>query len=500
MKRTMKKICILLFAVALGITSCDSYLDINRDPNSPSEENVDVSMIFPGAEMNLANEYGDFLRITGGYFAQHYVQSFGTSNYLDYSRFTMSATRSSRTFTQLNTRCLKNMETIRRLATESEEWGTYLAATVIRAFAYQVLVDAYGETPYTEGLDIDNLTPKYDDGATVYQGILAELDEALSKATSSSLVCTNFLFASPTAADWIKLANALKLKILMRMSDVQNVQSSLASLVAENNFPTGDVAWTGIWSDESGKGNPFYLEEFATYFGSTQINVVANIALTATLQATGDPRLEAFFSPNSNGNYTGGVSGTNFSTSSTYQSPYWCRPVMRYNSPVYLISLAEIEFFLAEYYARYGSAGEAENHYKAAIEASFATAGISGATAVYTSHYPWNNANYKQLIGLQKWIALSGTNNFEAWCELRRLKYTAFGSVTGAQIYDVSTDTFTPSLYVPGTLYTPIDFNTNLGAGKVLQRFLYAESSANRNNNAPKQGNDAPAIPVFWAQ
>ncbi|MDR0750856.1 MAG: SusD/RagB family nutrient-binding outer membrane lipoprotein [Tannerellaceae bacterium] len=496
----MKNILILLFAVALGITSCDSYLDINQDPNSPSEENVDASMIFPGAEMNLAASYGNFLRITGGYYAQHYVQSFGTSNYLDYSRFTMSATRSSSTYTQLTARCLKNMQTIREQSTTSEEWGTYLAATVIRAFTYQVLVDAYGETPYTEGLDIDNLAPKYDDGATVYQGILAELDEALAQVTPSSVVCTNFLFGSTTAADWIRLANALKLKILMRMSDVQNVQSALASLIAGNNFPAGDVAWTGIWSDESGKANPFYQEEFATYFGSTQVNVVANIALTATLQVTNDPRLEAFFRPNGSGNYTGGVSGTNFSTSSTYTSAYWCRPVSAYNAPVYLISLAEIEFFLAEYYARYGSSAEAESHYKAAIEASFASAGISGADVVYTTHYPWNNANYKQLIGLQKWIALSGTNNFEAWCELRRLKYPAFGNVTGAQIYDVSSDTFTPSLYVPGTLYTPVNYNTNLGPGKVLQRFLYAESSANRNNNAPKQGNDAPAIPVFWAQ
>ena len=64
----MKKRIYLLTLIILGITSCDKYLDINKDPNSPSEENVTPSMIFPGIEMNLAASYGDFLRIVGGYY------------------------------------------------------------------------------------------------------------------------------------------------------------------------------------------------------------------------------------------------------------------------------------------------------------------------------------------------------------------------------------------------------------------------------------------------
>ena len=102
--------------------------------------------------------------------------------------------------------------------------------------------------------------------------------------------------------------------------------------------------------------------------------------------------------------------------------------------PVNLITVSEIEFFKAEYYARYGTSADAESHYKAAIEASFTSAGLSAADAtdIYTNYYPWDNANYAKLIGIQKWIALGGTNNFEAWCEMRRLKYPAFGTVTGA--------------------------------------------------------------------
>lgn len=493
----MKKL-IIIFSILLGFASCKDYLDINRDPNSPSDANVNAGMILPGAEMNLAASYGNFLRIVGGYYAQQYAHNFGTSNYVDYSQFKMSATRSSGTYTQLYSRVLKNLEVIREQATAGEEWGTYLAATTLRAFTYQVLVDAYGEVPYTEGLDVGNLSPAYDDGLTVYNGILAELDDALSKPTASSLVTTNFLFGTATAAEWIQFANALKLKILMRMSSTQDVTAALATLINEGNFPTSDVAYDDIWADEAGKASPYYQEEYATYFGSTQINVVANIAYMQTMLNSDDPRVEAYFATNGSDEYKGGVSGTNFSTSNQYQSDYFCRPVFTYDMPVNLITVAEIEFFLAEYYAKSGSAIQAEQHYKMAVDASFASAGAEGAENVYNIYYKWDTANYKKVIGIQKWIALGGTNNFEAWCELRRLKFPAFGTVTGAEIYNVANDVYTPELYVAGTLYTPIQYNTDLGAGKVLQRLRYAESSISRNSNAPKDKGDA--TPVFWAQ
>ena len=124
-------------AASLALTSCDSYLDINENPQSPSESNLTTSMIFPAAEMSFSNSYGNYFRITGGYYAQHYAQMFGTSNYLDYSRFQQSAVRSSSTYTNLATRCLQNMSTVQAMAAAGEAWGDNLAATVIRVAAYQ---------------------------------------------------------------------------------------------------------------------------------------------------------------------------------------------------------------------------------------------------------------------------------------------------------------------------------------------------------------------------
>ena len=130
--------------------------------------NTPPSMLMPAIAMNTASSYGNFLRIAGGFHAQQYAHLFGTSNYLDYSKFNMSATRSSGTYTQFNQKALQNLKTLLIKSAEQEDWGTYLAGTVLRAFVYEALVDCYGEVPYTEALDLENFpTPKYDEGLQI---------------------------------------------------------------------------------------------------------------------------------------------------------------------------------------------------------------------------------------------------------------------------------------------------------------------------------------------
>ena len=503
----MKKLAIIsTLVLGLATVSCDDYLDINHNPNSPEESNMTTDILFPAAEMNLCGSYGDFFRITGGYFAQYYSQAFGTSNYMSYSQFNMSATRSSVDYTQLNQRALKNLKTVCELAEQTEEWGTYLAAKTLRAFIYQILVDAYGEIPYSEALDETNPTPKYDDGAAIYEGVLAELDEALAKANANDKVATNFLLPNANAGAWIQLANAVKLKLLMRESGVADVKSKVGALIAENNFPASDIAWKGCWANESGSLSPFFAEEFATNWGSTQINCIANVAIIGTMLQKNsdgdvvyqDPRLTAFFEPNGSGEYTGGISGTNFSTSDDYLSTYWCRPVASFDMPVYLITKAEIEFFIAEYYAQTGNSSQAAAHYAAAIQASCAMAGVGGADVVLAK-FPYDQSNYKKCIGISKWIALAGFNTFEGWCEARRLDYPAFGSVTGSQMYNLKDDSsYKPELYVPGTFYTPIQVFDKVGQNKLLERWNYPESSSARNSNTPEF--PGYTTPVFWGK
>ena len=286
----------------------------------------------------------------------------------------------------------------------------------------------------------------------------------------------------------------------MLESGVKNVQDKLDALVAEDNFPTEDVEYKGIFKNESGQMSPFYAEEFSAAWGSNQQNVVANLAIIGTMQQSGytDPRMAKFFKMNGDKKYVGGLSGTNFSTSKAYKSSYWCRPVASYDMPVSLISVSEIEFFLSEYYAKKNDAANAAAHYAAAVEASFASAGVDGADA-YIAKFPYEQNKYKQVIGVAKWVALAGVNTFESWCEIRRLDYPAFGTVKGSDMYNLKDDeSFDPDLYVAGTLYTPIQVFGEVGANKLLERWPYAESSSARNGNTPKF--PGYTTPVFWGK
>ena len=502
----MKKI---IFAsavvIALGTASCSDYLDINQDPNAPAEKDVSTDMILPAVEMNLAATYGDYFRITGGYYAQIYAHQFGTSNYVDYSQFKMSATRSSGSYTQLYQKVLQNAKTIISKSAEEEDWGAYIAAVTLRAFALEALVDVYGEIPYTEALDPSNLTPKYDEGEDVYKGVIAELDDAISKAATTMPVATNFIFKGQKADKWIKFAKSLKFKMLMRMGDT----ASAKALVDENDFIDSDVMLAGCWKQEAQQESPFYAEEFSTLGGSTQINVVANLAIIGTMLQKDidgnviyqDPRLTSYFTPNSSGEFVGNISGSNMSTASApfNTTAYWCRPVASFDMPVYFLTVAEIDFFLAEYYAKANDAAKAASYYQEAIEASCETSGIgASAAATILAQYPYDNDNYKECIGIQKWIAMAGINPFEAYCEVRRLDYPAFDTtLTGNDMY-AGKGALNTDGYIPGTLYTPYDVEAELGANKLLERWPYAESSQSRNTKTPKF--KGYSTPIFWGK
>ena len=499
-KNMKKYISIVLFsALFLGLNSCQNYLDINYDPNSPAEENLTNDMIIPAVEMNIAATYAYTLHILGAYNVQYYAQQFGTPNYVEYSKFHVSAENGSGVYTQLFQRALGNLELARKKATEAGENGMFLQATVLRASAYQLLVDAFGEVPYTEAFDVDNFAPKYDDGQVIYEGLIKEIDEALAKAEAGDAVATSYIFPNGTAADWIKFANAQKLKMLTRMSGVADVASEIKALIDENNFP-GDVQLAGCWSNASGQANPFFSEEGATWGRATH-NVIGNLALLATMNQSTyvDPRLAKWFSANESGVYQGSISGSNLSTvEDKYKSTaVWCPPVLEYNTPVILLGKTEVEFFIAEYFARQSDATNAAAHYQAAVEASFATAGVAGADAC-VAKFPYDQSKWQEVIGVAKWVALGGINGFESYTEARRLDYPQFGTVTATDMYPAGKGALDLSLYVPGTLYTPYQRFDQVGDNKLLERFPYPESSTSRNSNAPEF--PGYLTPIFWGK
>ena len=489
-----------MLAVA-SLTSCDSYLDINTNPNSPSEASLGNDLIYPAVEMAYASNVGDYLRTCSGFLVQYYAQYCGTGNYIVFSQFQPTQARTSTFYSQLNLRVLSNAAIVKEKAAAEGDWATNLAATVISAATYQVLIDMYGETPYTEALDSENAAPKYDSGEDVYAGILQDIDEAIAKVTDKNQATTkSILIPNGTAESWIKVANALKLKIMMREHNVVNVSSQLQALISENNFPTADVEWADCWQNDAGKANPFYSEDFADW--GAQKNTVLNAALAVTMNAYADGRLRAYFVPSLyDGNFNGSISGTNLSTAASpfKSTSYWSRPNMAYDSPVSFISKAEIEFFLAEYYAENGNMATARQHYEDAIKASFASAGVTGADAAIAA-YPFTDSQWKESLGVQKWVHLSGVNTFEGWCETRRLDYPAFDTaVSGSDMFTGATNCDVDvTLLSPGHLYTPYQVYSEVGNNTIAERFPYSSASETTNDNVPEfPGFTAP---IFWGK
>ena len=96
------------------------------------------------------------------------------------------------------------------------------------------------------------------------------------------------------------------------------------------------------------------------------------------------------------------------------------------NSPAVLLTYSEVMFNRAEAAQRGWVSGDAEALYDAAIEASMNQHGITDATAIDAfvngTGVDYNAADFEQLIGEQKWVALF-FQGMEAWSEWRRLGF-----------------------------------------------------------------------------
>lgn len=494
-------------ALAAGLSACDSYLDINDNPNNATEGQLTASNIFPGCEGAFMNIYGGTWHYMGAFQSWQFAQSAAVWQWGQISRGDVTNETGNSGYSNVYTKVLQNLNVVLRKSEQEEDWGTYLAAVTLRAQSLQIIVDAFGDAPYSEALDIDNnKVPKWDTGEDVYKGILAELNEALAKPIIPNKgTCTSLMFkgGNEPASSWVKIANAVKLRLLMRISNVQDVRSELAALIAEDNFPTSDVKWAGIFSNQQYKCNPFFGQ--FTNTGNHAPYCQLNIATQKVYEAGQDTRLNRYWLTQKDGKYVGWLSGCypGNEFASSYKDNGCSNANLKYDDPIYLITVAEIEFFKAEYEARYGSATAAKEHYENAIKASFSqTAGLPEAdAATVIEAWPYDQNNWTKCIGIQKWLHLTSVNGFEGWCELRRMKYPAFGSATGDQIIKQEKDaTINMDLLIAGEIYSTPKWerDAQLPDNTVIQRWIYPSNSSNNNPNTPKP---VPiTTPVFWAK
>ncbi|WP_026836827.1 SusD/RagB family nutrient-binding outer membrane lipoprotein [Gillisia sp. JM1] len=293
---------------------------------------------------------------------------------------------------------------------------------IMQVYTYDILIKTFGDIPYTEALDNNNLFPVYDDAQTVYNDLLRRLDEDIANlnTSASGFSASEDIIYQGNVSNWMAFANSLKLRMSMTLADVDSGTAKTAFEEANANaINSKDQNGFIEYYDSPPNNNPLYDQ--LVLAGRTDF--IASKDLLDKLVELDDPRLPGYFGLNDNGEYSGGVVGraTSYSDSSKPSDR-----VAAPDAPNVLIDLAEVEFLRAEAVERgYDIQGSAEEHYNNAIIASIIYWGGTAEEAQEYLNQPevaYSSAagDYKRKIGLQKWIALYN-RPFEAWTEMRRL-------------------------------------------------------------------------------
>jgi len=487
----MKKINLLAAAGLMMLSSCD--LDINQNPNYPTGADISPELQFPAVISAIADASGDQMFNYGGFFAQYFEQMPEANQYNDLAELNIDESKDifNRCYSNLYAGALMDIEDIKTKTTNTSD---LFACQVMRTLAFQLLVDNTSETPYTEALQgANNSSPHYDDGKTVYEGVLAELDAAEAELTGSPMAMTDPLL-NKSVSQWIGFANALRLRMYLRLIDggQSEYTSKATALVNKNEFFTGDVKWD-VFSDLEGQYNPWYQSVFRL-----TNNHCAAYPIVNYMQNMSDPRLSYIIKPRESDNTFVGqfpgskqnpeIVGTSYKNKDVSTINYDIIHAM----PIYLFTQSELQFLIAEVQMRFGNNdAAAKSAYEAGVKADFSLRGTAGADTFLANAGEWTGSQAEKLnlLYMQKWTALFMHDHMEAWSEIRRTDVPALSPYTAAQIKA------NPALYTPGNLINP-SINKK-GGDNIAMSMPYSSNSRKYNVNTPSTARQI-TDKVFW--
>lgn len=444
----MKKIGILfIMVIATVITSCKKLEDLNV--NEKAATNVPSETLFANALRNFADQMTtssnnfNVLRLFSQYWA--------ATTYVDESRYDIiSRPIPANEFTTIYRDVLSDLKECKRIvenessviSTDAEKKNKIAITEIISVFAFQREVDIFGNIPYGDALDPNNISPAYDDAQGIYAKLFSRLDAAIASIDENAGgFGTADLLYKGNMKKWKLFGNSLKVKLAINAADVAGLDPAakissamsaglLGSSADDASFPylttppNTNPVWTNIVS-------------------ANRKDWVASNTLVDLMNSLSDPRRSKYFAGNikdSGGNpiYVGGIYGSlNTYASFTQLSPTLLLPDRK--SP--LLSYTEIQFYLAEAAARGFIGGSAETYYNAGITSSILEWGGTNADALlYLANpkvaYLTAAGTFKEKIGAQAWIAYYDRGDI-AWNSWRRLdapKFNAPDKMTYADI------------------------------------------------------------------
>jgi len=441
----MKKIRLIgvIFISLLILGSCTKdWEEMNIDPNSPTD--VPAANILTYVERAMTSTLFD-VWWTGNN-TSSYANHISKIQYIDENRYAERDGIIARWNTLLTYEV--ELDKIIEKAQAEENPALEGAAMVLKAQIFHIMTDTWKAVPYTEAAQGESgvLQPNYDTQETVYAGILADLKAANTKLMEGGSVDGDVLNGGDIML-WRKYANSLRMRIAIRMSNVDpsGARAVLTEIVGddttypilESNDDIIGFDWVGV--------SPYFEPWYDDKISPRDDHGMCKTFIDALL-ATNDPRIGEFAHPAADdGEYRGlpagiteGEEGFELGTMSRLGTMYRDIP----NGTNHYMRYAEVEFIKAEAYARadlLNNAALAEAAYEAGITASCEEHNVAAAditTYLADENVAWGGAgswSYTNLekIAYQKWVSLFKQGH-EAWAETRRTDIPRLSAASGS--------------------------------------------------------------------
>ena len=513
--------------ILLG-SSCKKYLDINTNPNTATLTTATPELIMPQVltgMANVVNTYNSYGSQLGGYGANAGgYGGFGTA--ISYN-FASSDYQNNWTASYDN---LEDFQTVINLsAPKMPAYGYFSgAAKIMKAYGFQLLVDAYNNIPYSEALQgADKLTPVYTDATKIYAGLASLLDTAIKEINTAQGV-TNGTVIPMTTQDvifkgdmnkWKQFANTIKLRLIVRGTG----KTTFANTTFDPaGFLSTDVLINPGFTRDNGRQNPAWNNWGYAYTGgdATKSWVPSTFIfgfydghkILDTLRG----KATYYQFPNTGTNQLGHESVDNpkcppgsywyIGTTRAGTSAGNSKGILKGPNAGFPIMLAAESYFLQSEAAVRGIVnGDAKALFNSGIVASYnylyqlPDGSVSGnPTADVTKYQADNPSNYLvnfslasgasqqvEAIITQKYIALNWINGQESWNEYRRTGYpaTTYAAVPDPHQTFASTVSEQPSR-----------------PDKLPTRILYPPTEGSYNpTNVPKNISPFTSL-IFWAK
>jgi hypothetical protein len=473
-----------MITLAFWLASCNNISEFNVDPNNSAsarpQEVLTSALGYIAFVMDA--QYNDNAFLWGQYWTWGTGVSLG-----DDARYIQLANAGNQAWARSYSDALADLKFLKGV----EHDGYNGVAKTLEVFVYQYLVDHFGDVPYSEAVkgaieDGSILAPAYDDDAAIYPQLVTALDDALvdlraAQANTTISIGTEDLIYSGDLGNWIKFANSLKLRVLLRMSDVVDVADQVRATVDAGDFiETADEIAEVPFTGASGSENPMYAWE------ESGIGLFYKAATTVTnvMDATNDPRKTYFYDYAVN--FPGEIrAGDQNQIALDFDAvdKDWSDPsAVTYSAgvPTIFMSNWETWFLRAEAAVKFGTSDDATAAFAAAITANFEYIGAPGADEFILglNFADVSDQDKINLIGVQKWISMTGLQEAEGWIEARRFDTPTNPVFSGAN----------------GVYQTPL--SSSLPDRVFPSRWLYPESEQTLNPKAPNQ--EAVTGKVFW--